>query len=287
MVCPKCSKEIPDGSKFCPECGFTIWAVQPEPAAGAPQTAEPSQTPYVAAPPSAAGAEGDPKQGNSKAILIIGIIMALIAVAAAVIILFVEPGYLIPIKQAEPAETVVAPTPTPAPVVEAPKEETVEAEPVEESEEPVEESDEKSEEEEETSLDIKEISVYDEADLLNSTEEKALSEKIKQYEEETGWKFLFVSAEGIRKDGTESYAEDRYDDIYGSETSGIIVLIDLDNRMIWLSSFREPERYLSGEAIDEILTSVEEDLGNEKYAEAVTQIISECAELKTNAGADE
>ena len=274
MKCPKCGKELAEGIKFCPDCGFSIIPESPE---------QSDTSPYVQAPPSAAAGSGEPQK--SKAGLIVGIILALIVAAVAFLILFVEPGYLIPIKQEEPVEPLVVETP--APVVEEPKEEVVPE--VEPAEEPREEAETEPEEEpeEEAPLEIREISVYDEADLLNSTEEKALSEKIKQYEEETGWKFLFVSAEGIREDGTESYAEDRYDDIYGSETSGIIVLIDLDNRMIWLSSYREPERYLSGEAIDEILTSVEEDLGNENYAEAVTQIMSECAALKTNAGADE
>ena len=31
MFCPKCGKEIPDGSKFCPECGFPIENVKEAP----------------------------------------------------------------------------------------------------------------------------------------------------------------------------------------------------------------------------------------------------------------
>lgn len=292
MICPKCGKDISDDVKFCPDCGFTIWAMQPEAAQQEVSPSEPaaqsSQSPYVPAPQSAAGTEAaataEPKQGGSKTGLIIGIIVALIAAAAAAVVLFVHPGYLVQTKSEQPAEPVAVQAP--APVVEEPQEEVAQPEPEAESEEPEEEPEQKTEEEEETSLDIKEISVYDEADILSSSEEKELSEMIAKYESETGWKILFVSAEGIKANGTELYAEDRYDDMYGIGTDGLILLIDLDNRMIWLSSYREPERYLSGENIDTILYMAEDDLKDEKYGKAAMQIIRNCAELKLSATKD-
>ena len=94
MFCPKCGRELPDGSTFCPWCGAASTGVanvsQPKAADPAPvQTPAPavpsvSATDYVAAP-------GAPKR--SKKPLILGGI-AVVAVAAVVAIVLFATGVL-------------------------------------------------------------------------------------------------------------------------------------------------------------------------------------------------
>ncbi|MCR5727750.1 MAG: hypothetical protein K6G24_09825, partial [Lachnospiraceae bacterium] len=140
------------------------------------------------APPTAVAEDRVTEQGGSRVGLVVGIILALIAVAVAGILLFAAPGFLIPTRQTLPAEP--AEVQAPAPVAEEPKEEVV-AEPEKGLTEEI--SEEVVEEEERTSLEIKAVSVYDEADLLSSAEEKSLSDIIMSCERGTGWKFLFVT----------------------------------------------------------------------------------------------
>ena len=280
MICPKCGKDVPDGMKYCPNCGMVLTGDEQTPTSQGSQV----QTPYVPIPQPEVSSAAAPDRSGSGTGVILGIIALLLAAVIAVVVLFVYPGFLTDKKSPTSAElTEQAQLPEPEAVRDSeaekqPAEEITEAEPEKELTEEI--SEEVVEEEERTSLEIKAVSVYDEADLLSSAEEKSLSDIIMSCERGTGWKFLFVTAEGIAENGTDLYAEDRYDDLYGAGTDGMILLIDMDNRMIWISSFGEAERYLSAEKIDSILTLADDNLRDEEYGDAASQVIAACAETK-------
>ena len=65
IVCPKCGKELPDGTKFCSKCGENLaeLAAQAAPQDAAPQNAAPQDAaPQDAAPQQAAPQQAAPQQ---------------------------------------------------------------------------------------------------------------------------------------------------------------------------------------------------------------------------------
>ncbi len=70
IVCPKCGKELPDGTKFCSKCGANLaeLAAQAAPQAAAPQAAVPQDAaPQAAAPQQAAPQAAAPQQAAPQA----------------------------------------------------------------------------------------------------------------------------------------------------------------------------------------------------------------------------
>ncbi|MCR4686543.1 MAG: zinc ribbon domain-containing protein [Lachnospiraceae bacterium] len=109
MKCPKCGKEVADGSKFCDACGAPMEAApapaaEPAPAPAPPPAPQPTAEPAPAPAPQPAPAEQpaaapaqsteakttEPAKKKSKKGLVIGLIIAaLVAIAAVVIIVVI------------------------------------------------------------------------------------------------------------------------------------------------------------------------------------------------------
>lgn len=83
MFCSKCGAQIPDGSKFCPNCGNVMMDNN------APDMAFNPAHGYAA--PVGAYAAPKPVKKKSKAGLVIGIIAGVVAIAAVVTLLVVNP----------------------------------------------------------------------------------------------------------------------------------------------------------------------------------------------------
>ena len=89
--------------------------------------------------------------------------------------------------------------------------------------------------------------VFDQADLLNDQEEEALEKLAKEYSEEWDMNFLAVTTEDAEGKSSREYADDFYDTCFpdASEEDGVLYLIDMENREIYLSASGEAIRYLS------------------------------------------
>lgn len=97
--------------------------------------------------------------------------------------------------------------------------------------------------------------VYDEADLLTEEEEAKLQEYSERFLEEWDMNFLVVTTNDALGKSSMAYADDFYDEFFpeSDQEDGVLYLIDMDNREIYLSTCGMASRYLTDDRIDYIL----------------------------------
>ena len=100
-----------------------------------------------------------------------------------------------------------------------------------------------------------EIHVYDHADLLAVQEEEYLDNLAAEHAEQWNMNFLMVTTDDTDGKSAMEYADDFYDAQFpdDSEEDGILYLIDMDNREIYLSTSGLAIRYLTDDRVDDIL----------------------------------
>lgn len=118
-----------------------------------------------------------------------------------------------------------------------------------------------------TTASAEEQRVYDQADLLTSQEEEELENLAKQYSDEWSMNFLAVTTEDAEGKSSMDYADDFYDACFpeNSEEDGVLFLIDMDNREIYLSTSGEAIRYLTDSRIERILDEAFEEVADGDY----------------------
>ncbi len=97
--------------------------------------------------------------------------------------------------------------------------------------------------------------VYDHADLLTVQEEEYLQEYAENFSDNWNMNFLVVTTDDADGKSAMEYADDFYDAQFPeeSEEDGILYLIDMDNREIYLSTCGIAIRYLTDDRTDRIL----------------------------------
>lgn len=97
--------------------------------------------------------------------------------------------------------------------------------------------------------------VYDHADLLTVQEEEYLENLAAERAEQWDMNFLMVTTDDADGKSAMEYADDFYDAQFPeeSEEDGILCLIDMDNREIYLSTSGMAIRYLTDSRIESIL----------------------------------
>lgn len=100
-----------------------------------------------------------------------------------------------------------------------------------------------------------EIYVYDQAGLLTEEEEQSLEEMAIQFRDSWDMNFLVVTTDDAEGKSSRDYADDFYDECFPEDTQedGVLFLIDMDNREIYLSTCGQAIRYLTDSRIDNIL----------------------------------
>ena len=94
--------------------------------------------------------------------------------------------------------------------------------------------------------------VYDYAGLLTSDEIMALEMQIADMREKTDWDIFAVTTDDAEGKISAEYADDFYDERTPEESDGILVLIDMDNRENYISTYGEAVRYLMDYRIEKI-----------------------------------
>ncbi len=94
--------------------------------------------------------------------------------------------------------------------------------------------------------------VTDRADLLSDAQEAELFACILRLEEKTGWDLMAVTTDDTEGKSSQGYAEDWYEAHLNNE-DGAVCLIDMDHRMLYVSTFGEAIDYLTDERIENIL----------------------------------
>lgn len=119
--------------------------------------------------------------------------------------------------------------------------------------------------------------VYDMADLFTDEEEKELSETAAALKETMNMDVAVVTCEENGSSARE-FADQFYEDQemgVGSDHSGVLFLIDMDNRELWISTEGKMIRYLTDSRIEAILDDVYEHAADGDYFGAARAFLSD------------
>lgn len=118
--------------------------------------------------------------------------------------------------------------------------------------------------------------VYDFADLLNSNDEEQLYEKVNAYIKTSNYDLVIVTIDDNNKYSAEEYADDFFDyNNFGLNSSrdGLLILIDMDTRKIWVSTSGMAIKMYSDDRIDNIIDAGYYYLINQEYYECLIRMI--------------
>ena len=118
--------------------------------------------------------------------------------------------------------------------------------------------------------------VVDQAELLTSKERAKLDDLLDSYIEKTGMDLVVVTTDDAGGKTAEEYADDFYDENgygIGKDNSGALLLIDMDNRMIWISTTGEMIDRLTDSKIDSVIDAGYDDLVDGDYDECLTACV--------------
>ncbi|HIS18455.1 MAG TPA: TPM domain-containing protein [Candidatus Coprovivens excrementavium] len=119
--------------------------------------------------------------------------------------------------------------------------------------------------------------IYDFANILNDNEIKELNDLIEEYEEETGFTFVFLSADNFYTSDidNEDYAVDFYDyNDFGIDDeyySGIILYrnANISTPYYAIYTFGETQLYYDDERLNDILDTIYNDFYNKDYMNGI------------------
>ncbi len=124
--------------------------------------------------------------------------------------------------------------------------------------------------------------VYDYAGLFTTAETQDLEESAAEYREKTNLDLVIVTIDDAEGKTSREYADDFYD--YngfgvGSDYSGALLLIDMDNRMAYLSTTGKAIGILTDSRIQEITDEVASYVGDGQYAKGAQVFLEKTDEF--------
>lgn len=125
--------------------------------------------------------------------------------------------------------------------------------------------------------------VYDYAGLLASDEIASLEVQIADMKEKTGWDIFAVTTNYAEGKSSMAYADDFYDERTAEDSDGILVLIDMDNREIYISTCGKAIRYLTDARTERVLDDGYYYVSNGEYAACLSAML-QTAEYYYDAG---
>ncbi len=117
--------------------------------------------------------------------------------------------------------------------------------------------------------------LVDTADLLNPTEELALSAKLDTISEQYQMDVVIVTTDSTDDKSAMEFADDYYD-YNGYRQDGVLLLISMEYRDWWISTTGKAINAIHDSAIEDIEDRILEDLSNGFYAEAFDAFIDKC-----------
>lgn len=118
--------------------------------------------------------------------------------------------------------------------------------------------------------------VYDFADLFTDYEEKELYSDITEFISDSNLDMAIVTIDSNNKHSAENYAYDFYDYNYfgvGDTHDGVLFLIDMDTREMYIATTGEAILLYSDARIDKILDATYEEIANKRYYECADKFI--------------
>ena len=120
--------------------------------------------------------------------------------------------------------------------------------------------------------------VFDDANLLSSEEEQQLREDLASFKEQYNMDAVIVTSNDLGGKSQMDYADDYFDyNGYGvgKEKSGLLLLIDMENRNIWISTSGEAIKYFTNNRIDNIVEDITSYLKNGDYFGGCNEFIND------------
>lgn len=118
--------------------------------------------------------------------------------------------------------------------------------------------------------------IYDFAELFPSEEYNEISNELERLQDETDMDYLIVTISDAEGKSSQEYADDFYESS-GAGThdnySGMLYLIDMDNREIYISTEGDMLRYLTDERLDVILDNAYEEVADGNYAASALSVL--------------
>jgi len=116
------------------------------------------------------------------------------------------------------------------------------------------------------------ILVYDFADLLSDTEITALQNTIENLNSKEDYGIVIVTTNNVNGLSTQDYADDFYD--YNDfPQSGILLLIDMQNREVYISTTYYGQIIFDNSRVDDILDVITPKLSNADYYGATSSFL--------------
>ncbi len=132
--------------------------------------------------------------------------------------------------------------------------------------------------------------VDDRADLFDENENFEIVDSVTRFTNETGYTAAVVTTDDAEGKTSGKYADDYYDiniNGDGSYPDGILFLIDMDNREVYISTSGECIEVYTDSKIDFIIDCGYDELLIENYAECIILMIEKASELKDQVFADD
>ena len=111
--------------------------------------------------------------------------------------------------------------------------------------------------------------VFDDAGLFSTSEIEELEDAIYEARGAADFDVAVMTTDDAEGKSARMYAADRYDELglgEGSDHSGVMYLIDMDNREIYLLTTGKAIRILTDDRVDAILDAAYEEISNGNYA---------------------
>ena len=119
--------------------------------------------------------------------------------------------------------------------------------------------------------------VVDKADLFNETEVTLLENNIKDISDKYSMDIVIVTTDDVNGKSSRDYADDFFDyEGYGlgNDYSGILLLINMDDREVYISTSGKGERYFTDDRIESILDNVYRYLSDGQYFDGAEEFLS-------------
>ena len=132
--------------------------------------------------------------------------------------------------------------------------------------------------------------VFDYADVLTSGEEEEITNAFKARNDAYGLDFVFVTTNDTQGKGEVQYSDDFYDEGgfgYDENHSGIMLLMDIDNRKVYINTVGSALAEINDVEIEVILDKIFEYMDDEKYKDACLAFLDASIEAYTSSKYDD
>ncbi len=129
-----------------------------------------------------------------------------------------------------------------------------------------------------SNYDDKQQKIYDDANLLTSAEKEKLAKSIIKAAKEAKLDIIVVTTNDTKGKSSQKYADDFYDqNKFGYEYnygSGVLLLIDMDNREVYISTSGLGILFINDNYIERILDNITPLVSSEKYYSCTEKFVN-------------